>query len=104
MVSPRRSRKKISLASMNICPLRAGQDAFSTGLRGTIPYGRAMNSNRPAANPKWSFLFLSIIDKYWTVLATLSAFAIGPPLAKILTTAEPISMFEVAWKLISANW
>ena len=93
--SPRRRRKKISLASRNIWPLNAGQAASSTGLRGTIPYGRAMNSKRPAENPTWSFLESLFTARSCNVLAIRSACAIGPPDARIETTALPISMFDV---------
>ena len=50
-ISPFSSRRKISEASANTCPRKAGHAASSTTSRGTMPYGRAMNSNRPAENP-----------------------------------------------------
>ena len=52
-VSPLRSRRKISAASAKILPLSAGQAAFSTGFRGTIPWARFMNSKRPWEKPTW---------------------------------------------------
>ena len=53
MTSPRNKRRKISAASMKICPRKAGHAASSMAFRGTTPYGRAMNSKRPAEKPTW---------------------------------------------------
>ena len=73
MVSPLSNLRKISLASRNICPLRAFQAAFSQEFLGVMPYGLAINSNLPALKPTYNLRLSSIIDRNCTVLAIRSA-------------------------------